>query len=128
MAYKNSTTPSGLRVSVDQLIYERAEEHLSCSKPHAFVYHLTIHNNTNRSIKLFGRKWIIQELSEISIIEGDGVIGKTPNINPGKYFSYHSYHITSTDASAQGMFYGIDEWNNLVHIKIPRFNLIIPRK
>ena len=36
-----------------------AADLLPADKPHAFVYFITIHNSSDRTITLLGRKWVV---------------------------------------------------------------------
>ena len=48
----------GLRVTVDQVIYT---PHLDAPKerPFPFVYHITIHNQSDVAVTIRGRKWVV---------------------------------------------------------------------
>ncbi|PWU04720.1 MAG: ApaG domain [Verrucomicrobia bacterium] len=116
----------GLSVSLDKLVYEYNDKDLPADTPHAFIYFLTISNSSNRTITLLGRKWILQSLSEYSIIEGEKIIGQTPVLAPGESFSYNSYHLASENIKAKGAFYGIDEFNQVIHVQVPEFDMIVP--
>ena len=48
-------------------------------------------------MKLLERHWIITDgYNKVREIEGEGVVGKQPNIRPGETFSYSSGAILST--------------------------------
>ncbi len=122
-----TTELEGLTVRLDQLLYTQDEDTLPEETPHAFIYHLTITNNTSLSLTLIGRKWILTyEDGECAIFEGDRIIGQTPHLKPGESFSYNSYHVVRAKAKASGAFYGLDEKGRTVHVKIPPFDLTIP--
>lgn len=119
---------AGLSVSLDKLVYEKCPDHLLTHTPHTFIYFLTILNLSDRTIKILGRKWVLKfSTGEVLVVEGDGIVGKTPILASGEHFSYNSFHATKTNAEVIGTFYGIDELNNLIHILIPIFKLNIPK-
>ena len=60
------------------------------------------------------------------IVEGDKIVGHTPDLAPGEHFSYNSFHLTTTHARAEGSFHGVDTHGNRVHVRIPPFELTIP--
>ena len=52
---------------------------------------------TGRTVTIKGRKWVVKNSrGEITAVEGDGVVGKCPCLEPGESFSYHSFHLNDT--------------------------------
>lgn len=117
----------GLSVTLDRLVYRHAPE-ISADRPHCFVYFITIHNESTSPVTIKGRKWVISHDDGTTlVVEGDGVVGKTPTILPGEEFSYNSQHITATQrAVAEGSYLGLDGDGRQVVIRIPRFELVVP--
>ncbi len=117
----------GLRVSLDELVYQQHPINLPSNESHAFIYFLTITNLSDRTVRLLGRKWLItNEDGTKLVIEGDKIVGETPVIDPGEHFSYNSYHVTNMNAVACGSFHGVDQYDQKVHVRIPEFELVIP--
>lgn len=117
----------GLRVELDKLVYRRMDEHAPPDKPHAFIYFLTIRNDSDRIVTLLGRKWIIEHADGTRlVVEGDKIVGETPTLTPGGHFSYNSYHVGHCDARAQGSFHGIDSGGARIFVRIPAFDMVIP--
>ncbi len=117
----------GLSVVLDRLVHQHDPRQLPPDRPHAFVYFLTIHNQSNRTVTLLARKWIIRTASgETLVVEGDKIVGQTPKLTPGESFSYNSYHVTGENCAAHGSFHGVDEDGNRVHVLIPEFSMVIP--
>ncbi len=57
-----------------------------------FAYHITIRNEGPVAVKLRSRHWVIVDANgERNEVQGDGVIGHTPHIQPGESFEYASY-------------------------------------
>jgi ApaG protein len=116
----------GLRVKVDDVIYmpslDAPEE-----KPHPFVYFISIHNDSPVPVTIRGRKWVVvEDEGEISVVEGDGVVGQTPVIEPGGHFSYNSYHVVARGARVSGAFFGETATGDWVYSRIPEFRLEVP--
>ncbi len=115
-----------LRVKVDDVIYMPSLD-APHEKPHPFVYFISIHNDSAVPITVRGRKWVVQEdEGEISVVEGDGVVGQTPVIEPGGHFSYNSYHVVSRPAKVTGAFFGETAEGEWVFSRIPEFRLNVP--
>lgn len=118
----------GLTAGLDKLYYHHGGASLPADKPHAFVYHITIRNASDRAVRLLGRKWVVVHADGTRlVIEGDRIVGETPYLAPGEEFSYNSYHVTGMDACAHGSFHGVDDQGQKVHVILPPFELTIPR-
>lgn len=116
----------GLSVKLDKLVYH-TDDNLPDDTPHAFVYFLTITNLSDRTVTLRGRKWVIQHTDgNTLVVEGDGIVGKTPTLKPNESFSYNSYHVASCNSRAFGSFHGVDEHDRPIFVKIPAFEMKIP--
>lgn len=116
----------GLRVELDKLVYHHGAD-LPPDQPHAFIYYLTIHNDSERTVTLLGRKWVIENDDGTHlVVEGDKIVGETPTLAPGRSFSYNSYHVGSGNARAHGSFHGLDEQGRRVFVRIPAFDMEIP--
>ncbi len=116
----------GLSVKVDDVIYmpslEAPEE-----KPHPFVYFISIRNQSDERVTIRGRKWIVREDDgEVTVVEGEGVVGQTPVIEPGGDFSYNSYHVVARNAVVEGAFFGETATGEWVFARIPSFRLEVP--
>ena len=117
-----------LRVTLDQLVYTPKLE-TPAERPYPFAYYLTITNLSEETVTIRGRKWVLTDAQGHRIVvEGDGVVGKTPCLKPGERFSYHSYHVIATDSVAEGAFFAINASGEPVATRIPRFEMKIPRE
>ena len=117
----------GLRVELDKLVYRHGEGDLPPGRPHAFIYYLTIRNDSDRTVTLLGRKWVVEHADGTQlVVEGDKIVGETPRLAPGGHFSYNSYHVTHCNGRAHGSFHGLDEAGRRVYVRIPAFDLVIP--
>lgn len=116
----------GLSVEVSEVLYvptlEAPEE-----KPHPFVYFINVINDSTEELTLHGRKWIIREHDgELTVLEGDGIVGQRPVLPANDRFSYNSYHVLSGSGAAWGAFYGITKSGRRVVVKIPEFGMAVP--
>jgi ApaG protein len=119
---------AGLRATVDRVLYmpqlEAPED-----RPYPFVYFITIHNNSQASVTIKGRKWVVTDAhGQRVVVEGDGVVGKFPRLEPGQTFSYNSYHVIGSDSRAEGAFFGITDAGEPVFTRIPPFLMESPDK
>jgi ApaG protein len=115
-----------LRVKVDDVIYM---PHLDAppNKPHPFVYFISIFNDSMIPITIRARKWVvIEDGGETTVVEGDGVVGQQPTINPGEHFSYNSYHVIGKGAVVNGALFGQMTGGEWIFARIPEFRLEIP--
>ena len=119
--------PAGLRVTVDQVLYQ-PEAQTPPERPHCFVYFITIHNDTDAAITIRARKWVVTNASgDVTAVEGEGVVGQMPRIQPGDRFSYNSFHLLdTTSAVAEGSYLGMADGGTPVLTRIPRFKMIVP--
>lgn len=124
---RSSLELPGLRVHLDKLVHQQGGPHLPPDRPHAFVYFLSIHNESDRAVTLLGRKWVLEHADGTRlVVEGERIVGETPHLAPGEHFSYNSYHVTARDAKAGGSFHGVDESGARIFVRIPPFDMRIP--
>jgi len=112
----------GLHVRIDQLVYA-PELPSTPDQPHSFVYFISICNDSDRTVTIKARKWVVTDAEgQVTAVEGDGVVGEFPTIAPGDKFSYNSRHTLATrTGEAEGSYIGLDEFGNRVIVRIPRF-------
>ncbi|WP_373089593.1 Co2+/Mg2+ efflux protein ApaG [Zhongshania sp.] len=62
-----------------------------------FAYTITIRNTGEEAVRLINRHWIITDgENQVQEVQGEGVIGKQPLIEPGQSFSYTSGAVIET--------------------------------
>ena len=98
---------------------------------YAFGYEITIRNLGSRLVQLLNRKWKITDGNgEITIVEGDGVVGVQPEIEAGEAFVYQSWtRIKSpigTMEGSYGMIYPYDL--ETFEVVIPPLSLLVAGK
>jgi ApaG protein len=115
-----------IRVRVDDVVYMPSLE-APPDKPHPFVYFISIFNDSDIPVTIRARKWVVrQDDGEVTVVEGDGVVGQTPCIEPGGHFSYNSYHVIALGASVTGAFFGETAAGDWIFARIPDFRLEVP--
>lgn len=115
----------GIKVSVESY-YER-EKSIPDQKQFIHSYFVTIENNSNYTIKLVKRSWLIVDANgRKREVHGEGVIGSQPIIKPGQFYEYSSWCPLETNigkmSGSYTMLREIDE--RLIEVKIPEFRLI----
>jgi ApaG protein len=115
-----------LRVHIDKVVYV---PHLEApqDRPYPFVYFITIDNQSDETVTIKGRKWVVTDAcGHKVVVEGDGVVGKFPCLAPGEKFSYNSYHVIGSDSVAEGAFIGVNGDGVPIVTRIPRFEMKVP--
>ena len=126
MATNSIAELADLKVTVDDVLYMPSLE-APMERPHPFVYFISIENQSDRTVTLKARKWVVDEAGgETIVVEGQGIVGKMPKLDPGESFSYNSYHTVAENSQAHGAFFGEDEAGRWYFTRIPEFSLEIP--
>lgn len=120
-------TTRGIKISVETFYQE---EHSRPGKPEfVYAYRITIENKTKSPVRLLRRHWYIWDTrSNTREVEGAGVLGKQPVIEPDEMHQYISW---SSVHSTIGKMYGTFTMKNLsdhsvFKVVIPVFQLIPP--
>lgn len=95
----------------------------------AYGYTITIENTTKDTVQLTDRHWdIFDALKDPETIEGKGVIGKQPIIQPGGIHTYSSGCLLASPLGAMKGHYTM--WNpakeESFEVEVPAFNLSAP--
>ncbi len=96
---------------------------------HMFAYRVTISNQSDHTIKLLRRHWfIIDSVFGKNEIEGEGVIGLQPIIEPGESHQYVSGCALKSDIGKMYGNYLFEKQfdGKLFRVRIPEFKLIAP--
>jgi ApaG protein len=116
---------NGIQVSVE-VTYQS-----EFSNPHqhhfVFTYKVTIENKSQHTFQLLKRKWEIFDAAENrKIVEGLGVVGQQPILEPGAVHKYVSgCNLISGIGKMKGAFTMEKLFDGkLIEVKIPEFQLI----
>lgn len=99
------------------------------SEYHVFIYHISIVNNSAFKVQLVSRFWHIADpINGSKTVEGEGVVGYQPLLNPGQEFEYSSYTtIESLAGFMEGYFNFVNhDLHSDFKVSIPRFRLEAP--
>ncbi|MEY4500445.1 MAG: hypothetical protein RIS52_335 [Pseudomonadota bacterium] len=93
-----------------------------------WAYHIRIENHGTSPVQLLTRRWeISDERGGLHQVEGDGVVGEQPVIQPGNSFDYVSGCPLNTPSGAMRGAYGmIDATGREFEAGIPEFLLKDP--
>jgi ApaG protein len=124
-----SKISEGVEVSVET--YYQPDYSNPVASEFMFAYRITLENHNNFPVKLHRRHWyIIDSNGSHREVEGDGVVGVQPIIQPGEKYHYVSGCNLRTEL---GKMYGTYEMENLFNkstfeVNIPVFEMIVPFK
>ena len=96
-----------------------------------FAYKITIQNNSEFTVKLLRRHWHIYDSNnEIREVEGEGVVGQQPVLEPGESHQYVSGCNLKTSIGKMAGNYLMERLvdGRQFYVTIPEFTLIIPYK
>ena len=96
-----------------------------------FAYRITIENRNNFPIKLHRRHWhIFDSNGSYREVEGEGVVGVQPTLNPGEKYQYVSGCNLRTEMGKMHGTYTMENLNNKKNfeVNIPVFEMIVPFK
>lgn len=96
-----------------------------------FVYFITIINNGSNTVQLLKRHWdIVDSNGDKRTVDGDGVVGETPVIEPGESYTYNSGCNFLTEIGYMKGYYLMKRMIDGMEFKIeiPKFNLVVPAK
>ncbi len=93
-----------------------------------WAYHIRIENGGEQPVQLLTRQWVIIDgRGARHMVEGEGVVGEQPLIEPGASFDYVSGCPLSTPTgSMQGQYGMIAADGSLFDAAIPRLTLTAP--
>jgi ApaG protein len=117
----------GIRVSVET---QFQQEHSDPARMmYVFTYRITIENKSPYSIQLLRRHWFIRDIhQEPREVEGEGVVGQQPVIEPGSRYQYIS---GCNLHSGFGKMFGYFTMERLIDgkkftVQIPEFVMVAP--
>ena len=95
---------------------------------YVFAYTITIRNLGRTSVQLLKRYWLITNGNgRKTEVQGEGVVGEQPHIEPGGEYQYTSGAVIETPlGTMQGHYEMIDAQGELFRIAIPVFRLAVP--
>ena len=96
-----------------------------------FAYFVTIENKSDFTVQLLSRHWDIYDSScEHSVVDGEGVVGEKPILEPGEIFEYNSACSLTTDIGKMRGTYLMERQLDKAkfNVIIPEFELVAPQR
>ncbi len=124
-----SRATDGVTVSVES--FYQPDYSNPVNGEYMFAYRVTIANNNPFPVKLLRRHWYIFDSNASQReVEGEGVVGIQPQINPGEQYQYISGCNLRTE---MGKMHGTYLMQNLANrdefrVNIPVFHMVVPFK
>ncbi|MGB7184442.1 MAG: Co2+/Mg2+ efflux protein ApaG [Burkholderiaceae bacterium] len=99
------------------------------NREYAFAYTVNIINDGSVPAQLISRRWIIEDESgEMIEVQGLGVVGYQPLLQPGEQFEYTSgSQLRTPTGSMHGSYFFVAEDGHRFDADIPAFVLSTPR-
>ena len=118
---------TGISASLDHVAFSPALD-APPDRPFPFAYAITISNQSSRALTIKARKWVIKEVakSRCHVVEGDGVGGRFPRLEPGENYRFHNYHVVAADSVAEGSFLVCDDAGQPALVRVPAFTMTVP--
>lgn len=123
------TTTNNIEISVDVKYW--AQQSMPRENHYFFVYFITIENKSDYTVQLTHRHWDIFDSNyDFRTVDGEGVVGETPVIEPGEKFEYNSGCNLTTEVGYMEGFYTMQRVIDSEEFKvaIPKFEMIVPAK
>lgn len=124
-----SKISEGITVSVET--FYQPEYSNPSESEFMFAYRITIQNSNSYPVKLLRRHWYIYDATgSLREVEGEGVVGVQPQINPGNGYQYISGCNLRTEMGKMYGTYLMENPNNgkQFDVTIPAFEMTVPFK
>ncbi len=124
-----SKISEGVKITVET--FYQPDHSNPVNHEYMFAYRITIENNNIFPVRLLRRHWFIFDSnSSHREVEGEGVIGVQPSIDPGDKYQYISGCNLNTELGKMHGTYFMENLNNKknFYVNIPAFEMIVPFK
>lgn len=118
-------------VSIDVETYYLYDQSNPLNNEYFFAYKITISNLAKNTVQLHSRHWDIIDSNGIHrIVDGEGVVGQQPVLEPGQMYQYTSGCNLRTDLGKMFGYYDFENLHNkkMFRVTIPEFQLLVPAK
>ena len=122
-----SATTEGIRVEVVSIFLPEQSD-ISVDR-YVFAYRITITNESDVTVQLLRRHWFITEADGVvREVEGEGVVGERPVLEPGESHEYTSGAVLEMPAGSMvGSYKMLREDGSAFDADIPQFEPQMPR-
>ncbi|AKD04482.1 Co2+/Mg2+ efflux protein ApaG [Pontibacter korlensis] len=125
----DTKTTEGVKVSVTT---NYLPDYSSPVQQHfVFAYRIKIENNSEFTVKLLRRHWYIHDATgQMREVEGEGVVGQQPTLEPGEMHEYVSGCNLKTGIGKMRGTYLMERLvdGRKFDVTIPEFTLVVPYK
>ena len=106
-----------------------AEQSQPEQQRYVFAYTIRIRNDGAVPARLLGRHWVITDATgRVEEVDGEGVVGEQPYLEPGEAFQYTSGAVLETDLGTMaGSYRMLADDGTHFDAPIPAFTLTVPR-
>lgn len=125
----NSIISEGILVNVE--VFYQPEYSNPFQNEFMFAYRITLENFNTYPVKLLRRNWYIFDSNgAYRQVEGEGVVGVQPTLQPGENYQYMSGCNLRTDMGKMKGAYQMENLHDrsLFKVLIPEFQMIVPAK
>ncbi len=129
MATQTTQVTHGIKISVTTKFIN--DHSVAAHRQFLFSYHIIIENKSEHTVRLISRHWDIYDSShEHTIVDGEGVVGEQPVLEPGESFEYKSACSLTADIGKMNGTYLMERKvdNKQFKVTIPEFELIVPQR
>ena len=122
-------TTKGIQISVNT--FYRKDQSDPMAFQFIFGYHVSIENLSNHPVQLLSRHWVIYDsIGSSREVNGEGVVGQQPVIQPGERHEYQSWCPLTSDMGYMEGSYLMSNLHDRSTFRaiIPKFNLVAPYK
>ena len=117
------------RIQVTVRVKYLSEQSDEADDRFVFAYTIKVSNEGDQAVKLLARHWVITDANQhIQAVNGKGVVGEQPVINPGQHFEYTSGTVLATQVGTMSGSYemALDDGTEFT-VPVPQFVLSVPR-
>ena len=117
------------RIEVTVRVRYLAEQSDEAENRFVFAYTIKVSNQGEQAVKLIARHWLITDANQhVQAVNGKGVVGEQPVINPGQSFEYTSGTVLATQVGTMSGSYQMSLDNGTEFtVPVPQFVLSVPR-
>ena len=123
------TSTYNIEVSVDVKYWP--QHSIPKENHYFFIYFVTIENKSDYAVQLLKRHWdIFDSIGDKRTVDGEGVVGETPVLEPGEKFEYNSGCNLISEIGYMKGFYTLVKLadDKEFNVEIPQFELVVPAK
>jgi ApaG protein len=123
---RRTITRTSIQITVESLYLPDQSE--PDGERYVFAYTVTIRNTGQTPARLINRHWIITDANgKVQEVQGEGVVGEQPHIQPGQQHRYSSGAVLETPVGTMEGSYGMRSDDGAqFRAEIPRFRLAVP--